>query len=325
MIWQSLQYSLNVTLSVILLMILGIAIRHFKFVDDHFCQTAAKVIFHFTLPCLLFLNVYHSTLNYQQELNLILAGVMGTFLLYVGAEWWASKHIFRPYRCIFTQGVFRTNAAILGMALVKNAYGEEGLASASIYTAFLIMVFNILGVMTILRSLSEQTLSWGKLFYAVIRNPLIIAIAIGLIFQTIHAPMPQPIMQTIQALSHLTLPLALICIGASIDFKALIAFKNVSSQERELNRVVLFSAIMRLSIAPLFMLLLGKYVFLLNPMQLGILFLMASAPVATAVYAMVRAYGGNGTAAANLIGLTTLGAIFSTNIGLFILKQMNWI
>ena len=60
-------------------------------------------------------------------------------------------------------------------------------------------------------------------------------------------------------------------------------------------------------------------------MQLGILFLMASAPVATAVYAMVRAYGGNGTAAANLIGLTTLGAIFSTNIGLFILKQMNWI
>ena len=69
----------------------------------------------------------------------------------------------------------------------------------------------------------------------------------------------------------------------------------------------------------------GKWIFQLSPIQLGIIFLTASAPVAAAVYAMTRAYGGNGTGAANLIGLTTIGSVISTNVGLFLLKQVGWI
>lgn len=60
-------------------------------------------------------------------------------------------------------------------------------------------------------------------------------------------------------------------------------------------------------------------------MELGIIFLTASSPVAAATYAMVRHYGGDATSTANLIGITTVGSMFSSTIGLLLLRQLGWI
>ncbi|WP_150539953.1 AEC family transporter [Actinobacillus vicugnae] len=325
MFLESLQFSIGVMLPTILLMLLGIFLRRRRFVDDAFCNTTSKVMFNFALPTMLFLNVQKSSLDYRADLNLILTGCLGSLLIYVLAEWWAAKYIkVREYRCIFTQGAFRTNAAILGLALAINAYGEAGIAPVSIYTASLVIVFNTLGVITILNSLSNEKPSIGKLSKAIIKNPLILAIAFGILFNYYQISMPAPLLQTAQSLGNITLPMALICIGASLDFKALKQFRN-QSEESELNRLVLYSATIRLIFAPIFLFCLGKWIFGLTPMQLGILFLTSSAPVAAATYAMVKNYGGNGTATANLIGLTTIGSMFTASFGLLILRQLGWI
>lgn len=326
MFWESLQYSFGVTFPIIFLMFVGVFLRRRKFVDDAFCHTASKLVFNFTLPPMLFLNVIKSPLNFAQEINLILTGLVGTLIIYLWAEWWAARNIqTREYRCIFTQGTFRTNAAILGLALVINAYGDAGIAPVSLYTAFLVLIFNSLGVVTILNSLSNEKPNAMKLLQAVIKNPLILAIIVGMLFNYFEIRIPTPVMKSLQPLAQVTLPLALICIGASIDFKALYRLKSEDKAEQELNRVVLYSAAIRLVFAPIFLFALGKWIFQLSPIQLGIIFLTASAPVAAAVYAMTRAYGGNGTGAANLIGLTTIGSVISTNVGLFLLKQVGWI
>lgn len=325
MFLESLQFSLSVTLPTILLMLLGVFLRRRQFVDDAFCNTASKVIFSFTLPALIFLNVLKSPLNYGAQLNLILTGVIGTLIIYIAAEWWAAKYIReRNNRCIFTQGTFRTNAAILGLALAINAYGEVGLAPSLLYISCLVIIFNTLGVVTILNSLSDEKPSPAKLTKAIFKNPLIQAIIAGLVFNYFQIQMPKPLMQTVRSLSYVTLPLALICIGATIDFKALRQFSK-QGEESDLNRIVMYSAAIRLVGAPMFLFVLGKWVFGLTPMQLGILFLTASAPVASATYAMTRAYGGNGTAAANLIGITTVGSMFTASFGLMILRHLGWV
>ncbi|WP_440210028.1 AEC family transporter [Actinobacillus pleuropneumoniae] len=325
MFFESLQFSIGVMLPTILLMLLGIFLRRRKFVDDDFCNTASKVMFNFALPTMLFLNVVKSPLDYSKDLNLIFAGLSGTLIIYMIAEWWAAKYIReRGYRCIFTQGVFRTNAAILGLALTINAYGEAGLATVSIYTASLVILFNVLSVITILNSLSDQKPSAARLAAAVAKNPLIQAIVLGIVVNYLQIRIPKSLMQTAQSLANITLPMALICIGATLDFKALSQFRQQTA-ESELTRVVLYASFSRLILAPLFLFILGKWVFALNPMQLGILFLTATAPVAAATYAMVRAYGGNGKGAANLIGITTIGSIFTASLGLFVLHHLGWI
>lgn len=325
MFLESLQFSLGVTLPTMLLMLLGIFLRRQRFIDDAFCHTTSKVMFNFALPTMLFLNMFKSSLDYTKEINLILAGSLGSLLIYLFAEWWAAHYIKeRSYRCIFTQGTFRSNAAILGLALAINAYGEAGIAPVSIYTASLVIVFNTLGVITLLNSLSNEKPSFLKLSKAILKNPLILAIAFGWLLNFLQISLPHPLLLAAQSFGNITLPMALICIGASLDFKALRQFRK-QGDENELNRIVLYSATVRLIFAPIFLFCLGKWIFGLTPMQLGILFLTSSAPVAAATYAMVRAYGGNGTAAANLIGITTLGSMFTASIGLLILRHFSWI
>ncbi|HDV7283180.1 TPA: AEC family transporter [Mannheimia haemolytica] len=326
MLFDSIQFSIGVTLPTILLMLFGIFLRRRKFIDDTFCNMASKVVFNFTLPPMIFLNMLKSPLDFSSQINLISTGVGGSILIYLWAEWWAARHIEnRRYRCIFTQGTFRTNAAILGIALILNAYGDKALAAASVYISCLVITFNVLAVITLTSSLSEKKVNVGRLLISILKNPLILAVIAGLIFNyfELSHQIPKPLESAGKLMASLTLPLALICTGASINFKQLKQFNQ--GAESTINKIVLFSASIRLIFAPIFFLLLGKFVFQLPPMELGIVFVAASAPVASATYAMTRNYGGDGEAAANLIGITTLGSMFSASIGLFLLRQIGWV
>lgn len=325
-ILDSLQFSIGVTLPTILLMLFGIFLRRRKFIDDVFCNTASKVVFNFTLPIMIFFNMLKSPLDFSSQANLIATGIIGTLIIYFWAEWWAARHIEnRRYRCIFTQGTFRSNAAILGIALILNAYGDKALAAASVYISCLVMIFNVLAVITLTSSLSEKKVNVGRLTISILKNPLILAVIAGVIFNHFQLSdfIPKSIESAGKLISNLTLPLALICTGASINFKQLKQFNQ--STESRINKIVLFSATVRLIIAPVILLIIGKFIFTLPLMELGIVFIAASAPVAAATYAMVKSYGGDGEAAANLIGVTTLGSMFSASIGLFLLRQMGWV
>lgn len=325
-ILDSLQFSIGVTLPTILLMLFGIFLRRRKFIDDVFCNTASKVVFNFTLPIMIFFNMLKSPLDFSSQANLIATGVIGTLIIYFWAEWWAARHIEnRRYRCIFTQGTFRSNAAILGIALILNAYGDKALAAASVYISCLVMIFNVLAVITLTSSLSEKKVNVGRLTISILKNPLILAVIAGVIFNHFQLSdfIPKSIESAGKLISNLTLPLALICTGASINFKQLKQFNQ--STESKINKIVLFSATVRLIIAPVILLIIGKFIFTLPLMELGIVFIAASAPVAAATYAMVKSYGGDGEAAANLIGVTTLGSMFTASIGLFLLRQMGWV
>lgn len=61
----------------------------------------------------------------------------------------------------------------------------------------------------------------------------------------------------------------------------------------------------------------------LRGMELGIVFLMASAPTAASSYPMTRAMGGNATLAANIIVLSTIASVLVTTLGMLWLSAVN--
>lgn len=328
MLFEAFQFSFNVTLPTILMMLLGVFLRYRQWIDDSFCQMASRVIFNFALPATLFLNVAQSPSDYAGQFRLILCGIIGTFIVYICAEWWATKYIqTKGLRAIFSQGTFRSNAAILGLALAMNAYGIESVGKVSVFVAVLVILFNVFGVMVLIRSLSDKKLNFSNLSLSIMTNPLILAVLAGIavnelgVFQYI----PTALIKTGNYLAHITLPLALICTGASLNFKQLIQFRSETAKENEASKVILLSSLARLIIVPIFMLCLGKFIFQLDPVSLGILFLTMASPVASAVYAMVRHYGGDAVVTANLIGVTTIGSIVTTSLGLFVLRQIGWV
>lgn len=324
MFLESLQFSIGTTLPTILLMLSGIFLRRKHYIDDHFCNQASKAVFNFALPTMLFLNMQKSVLDYLGHIPLVLAGTVATLIIYFAAEIWAARYIEdRKFRPVFVQGAFRSNMAILGLALVINAYGSAAVAPASVYIASLVILFNSLAVITLTKSFSDGQLNLWKLFISILKNPLILGITAGLIANEVKLEIPDPLLKTGESIGGLTLPLALICAGANINFKHLSQF-NHEGEASKTNRLVILAAFIRLFIAPTIFFILGKWIFMLPPMELGIIFLTATAPTAAATYAMVRHYGGDATSTANLIGITTIGSMFVSSIGLFVLRQIGW-
>ncbi|EEX50226.1 AEC family transporter [Pasteurella dagmatis] len=313
--FSSFGFSMSVTMPTVFMLVLGIVLRKRKMIDDKFTGQATKIIFMITLPFLLFLNIISNPVDYRSQLLPILASIVGTLILFVSAELFAAKYIpEKQERGTFVQSVYRGNNGILGLALCINAYGEAGLAPASIYAAATIFLFNVLGVITLSRSFARGKVSWWEVLKNVVKNPLIIAIVLGYIVNVLELSLPKTLLTTGNYLASMTLPLALICTGASIRIKG--SFFSSS--------VVMWGSFARVLIAPIFMVIVGK-LFGLSGMQMGILFLMAATPMATVVYTMVRGMGGDGTNAANVIALTTLGAIITSSLGLMILTQLGWV
>lgn len=313
--YSSFLFSMSVTLPTVLMLLLGVLLQKRRIVDDKFTGQATKIIFNITLPILLFLNITNNPVDFRRQLLPITASFTGTLLLFIIAEWVAAKYIVeKQERGTFVQSVYRGNHGILGLALCINAYGEAGLAPASIYAAATIFLFNVLGVITLNRAFSDGRVSMLGMLKNVFKNPLIIAIVLGYVVNGIELTFPKTLQTTGNYLASMTLPLALICAGASVKFKGI----------GSVSRTVLWGSTARIVIAPIFMVGIGK-LFGLSGMNMGILFLMAATPMATIAYAMVRGMGGEGTSAANIIALTTLGAIVSSSLGLLILTQLGWI
>lgn len=312
---SSFMFSVSVTLPTLLMLLLGILLRTRGIIDDKFCGQATKIIFNITLPILLFQNIVKNQVDYASQAPVLLVGLIGTLVLFLIAEILAANFVkLKSERATFVQAVYRGNNGILGLAFCINAYGDEALAPASIYAAALTFVYNILGVITLTRHLSDGKVSPFNVLLNVLKNPLIIGISLGVLVSVTQIQLPKTLITSGDYLANMTLPVALLCTGASIDVKALLRASDLS----------LWATTWRVFISPFFMVLLGK-IFGLSGISLGILFLMTVTPMAAAAYAMIRAMGGNATTAANIIGLTSFASMFSSSIGLLILTQLGWI
>ncbi|KPJ88852.1 MAG: transporter, partial [Gammaproteobacteria bacterium SG8_11] len=237
-------------------------------------------------------------------------GLIATLVVFVLLEWVAGIFINPPQdRGVVVQGAFRSNMGIVGLAYCANAYGEVGLAAASIYLGPVTILFNVLAVITLNRSLNKHR-SVANTLLDIAKNPLILGIVLAIPVAWSHWQLPPILLQSGEYFAQMTLPLALLCTGASLSLKAL----------REDSHNAVIASIGKLLIVPFIITLVGYWLGF-RDMDLGILFLMTSSPTAAASYIMVRAMSGNAVLAANVIALTTIGSILVASIGVALLRH----
>ena len=308
----ALLFAITVTLPYGLLLVAGWLLRRSGQIDAHFCAQASKIVFNYGLPVLLFMSLMEQTPEYGRQLTLLLAGLASTLVLFFGAELYVWKWVKEPLdKGVFVQGVFRSNLGIAGLAFVDNAYGTQGVAVAAVYVGVVTIIYNVLAVITLSRSGGS---AWQKLRlvgWKIVTNPLIVAIVLALGMQALHIGVPKPLLQTANYVGNISLPLALICAGATFDARSMLKMSDISLQ----------ASIGRLLVAPLVAVASGL-AFGLSGVPMGVLYLMSATPVAAASYVMARAMGGNDVAAANITGITTFGAMFSAAAGIVVLRSL---
>lgn len=308
---EVLHFSFSVTGPIFLILLLGVWFMRIGILNDAFIETGSRLVFTVALPALLFVSIskthFSQTANFDLIIFAAVATVVSVLLLEVFAYYFIAP---AEDRGVVVQGAFRSNMGIIGLAYCVNAYGEKGLVAASLYLGLITILFNVLSVITLSRSLHKSQ-GVGNVIRGIAKNPLIIGILLALPVSYLEIKLPAVLLQSGEYFSKMTLPLALLCTGASLDFHSL---------RQEMGKTVL-ATFSKLVIMPLLFVLGGLWLGF-RGIDMGILLLMSSAPTAAASYIMVRAMGGNAPLAANIIALTTLGSILTTSAGITVLRSL---
>lgn len=305
--------TLNITAPVFAMLFLGAVLKRLALINDGFIHTASALVFNVSMPALLFLGIIHADLHSAWQPRLLGYFTVATLVCFAGAWGWALWRCPREDRGIYTQGAFRGNNAIIGLALAAMLYGSYGISLGAILAGLVILLYNTLSTVVLaVYSPNIKSDPWS-ICKSVVKNPLIIAVLTATPFAVFQIGLPGWLQTSGEYLSQLTLPLALICIGGTLSLASL----------RTSGRLALSASLLKMITLPL-LATLGAWLFGFRGPELGILFLYFASPTAAASFLMARAANGNHDLAAAIIVMTTLMAAITTNIGIFVLQLGGW-
>ncbi len=314
MFLESLIFSFSITGPICLMLFLGWFLKRIHLINETFIDTASKLVYQVTLPALLFLSIVNADKDTEINISYITYALVANLLFFMLSTVLSKLFIKEKQdHGVIIQGCFRANTAIIGLAYAANVYGDSGVALAAVYVAFVTVLYNILAVIALTKGQAGiSTRRLVDLLYSISKNPLIISIFIGVICFTLELRIPPVMIQTGQYFADMTLPLALLCTGASLNIKEL----------QSGSRSAWFAGSLKLVLAPL--LITGSaYLLGFSEIEIGLLFFMSGAPTAAASYVMARSMGGNANLAANIIAITTAASLFTCSIGISVLYSLD--
>jgi len=305
---------LNYVSPIFLIVALGYFLKRIGLINDSFAKTSSKLVFTVALPALLFMQIINADLSAKVNYELVAFAYIGTFITFGLSRASASFFCSDPNeKAVFTQGAFRGNYAIIGLALLDSIFGKVALGKGSIVLAFTIPLYNALSVICLTMPLREKNnYTVTKTVKEIFTNPLIVGILLAVPFSVFKIKLPVIILNTGTYLSSMTLPLALIGIGGILNLHDL---KNVKVS-------AVYSSILKIIIFPLAGTYAG-YLYGFRGPELGVVFILFGAPTAVASFIMAEAMGSDGKLAASILLITTLFSVITMTLGLYILKANN--
>ncbi|UTH37337.1 AEC family transporter [Pseudomonas sp. KHPS1] len=306
--------TLAITAPVFAMLFLGVALKRLHWIDRAFIDTASSLVFRGTMPTLLFLGIVRADLSAALQPALLLFFVAATLVCFLLAWGWAVWRIAHAERGIYTQGAFRGNNGIIGLALATSLYGDYGLSLGAVLGGVVILCYNVLSAIVL--AIYSPGARTGPLAIArsILINPLIIGVLLAIPFAYWQIALPAWLMTSAEYFAQMTLPLALICIGGTLSLASL----------RQSSAIALSASLMKMVWLPL-LATYGAWLYGFREADLAILFLYFASPTAAASFVMARAVGANYELAAAIIVITTLAAVITTNVGLLILQWGGWI
>lgn len=311
---DSLVYSLNATVPVFLVIILGYFLKSVKMFDESFLKAADKFNFKVTLPAMLFMDLAVTDFAAVFDLRYVIYCFVVTLLCILGI--WGLTKFFIKEKSIageFVQASYRSSAAVLGMALMVNICGDSGMIPLMILGA--VPLYNIFAV--IILTFEGKNREQGmikKAFLDILKNPIIISIVLGFLYSVLRLSMPEILETSINNIAKMATPLALICIGAGFEGKKAV---------KMIKPTLLASAIK---------LVLQSVVFLPLAVWLGFtgdkllaLMVMLGSPTTPSSYVMARNMGHEGVLTSSVIVVTTILSSFTITGEIFIMKQLGLI
>jgi predicted permease len=303
---------LLLVLPVFLVVGLGYSLRGTGLVDTGFLAQMNRLVYFVAVPIMFFYKIAQS--DFSASFNArILAGILiciGTIAalsyLYGGV-----RHYDKARRGAFCQAAFRGNLVYIALPIVYSAYGEAGFAVAGIIIGFMTAVVNFLSIFVLMLPHRHVGPDLKASFWVhqIVFNPLISSSFLGIIWSYFRLPIPMVLANAFDIISGMTLPLALIVIGASFSFQKL---------QGEMT-ITMIATTVKIVLMPLTA---GIILYMLGVrgMEFGVGILLTGAPVASTAYIMAQQLKGDADLTSTIIMFSTLISVLSYTLYLYILK-----
>ena len=313
---ENLIFSLNATMPVFLMMVLGYVLhRKTSLLNDEFADYLNTFVFKLALPVQLFKSLSQEDFHAVWDGGMVLfcfAVSLASILLLLGLSIFLRD---RSLRAEFVQAGYRGSQALLGVALLQNIYGSSvGAGPLALVLIGAVPLYNVAAVllltlMTPGGRLDRKTV--GKALRGIITNPIILGIAAGLIWSLLRLPQPVILQRAVSSLASTATPMGLLALGACIDPK-----KAAGCWKPTL-------------IASLFKLVFFVMLFLPLAVKLGYrgetltaLLIMLGSPATVSCFSMARSMGHEGVLSASAVMLTTVCSAFTFTVWLYLLKSL---
>ncbi len=317
---SNLSYSVNAVLPIFILVIVGAVLNKYNKVNTQFTEIADWLVFKVGLPIMLFLEVAKSSISDGFDGKLILFLVLSVTCSFLLVSVLAAL-LMRDStkRGAFVQGMCRSNFAILGVPLAENMFGDSGTQTIAVVMPFVILMFNTYSVilLSVFSNSSSHKLDKKAvrgILRNIVTNPLIIGVVLGLPFMLFEIPLGTAFNKTLQYLSNLTTPLALISLGANFRMDSL----------RGRLGYALSASVGKTILLPAVAVTLAALIGLRGP-SLGVVLICFGAPTAVSSYIMSKKMDNDHELSAQILLLTTMMCIVTIFIGIFILKTLELI
>ena len=309
---ENLIFSLNATIPIFLMMLLGMLFRKLGWMDEVFAAKMNKFVFLVPLPVLLFEQLATVDFSEVWDIKFILFCFVVTAISITISTLISLLWKDRSVKGEFIQATYRSSAALLGIAFIQNIYGSVGMAplmiigSVPLYNVMAVVVLSFFkpGNNSFDKALVKKTLK------GIVTNPIIIGIVAGFVWSALKLPMPLILHKTVSSIGATATPMGLMSMGATFEMK-----KATSK--------------MKPTLVAVFMKLIGFCAIFLpvaamlgfrNEQLIAILVMLGSATTVSS-FVMARNMGHEGTLSSGVIMMTTLLSAFTLTMWLDVLRS----
>ena len=313
---QNFLFSLNVTLPIFIIIVVGGFLKHAGLLTEGFTSVADKFVFKVALPVQLFQDIAAMDIRADFSGKFVVFCMIATTCMF--AATWILGAVFLKDKSMvgaFAQAAARGSAAILGIAFVENIYGDSGMTPMMIVAA--VPLFNIYSVIILTVTSSEGEFNGAlvkKLLVGVVTNPIILGIAAGMVWSLLGLPMPVILSKSVHYIAITATPLALLVLGATFKGREALQKIGPTIAAAFLKLVAIPAAIFPFAIHMGF-----------RGSELVAIMIMLASPTTVTCYIMAKNMGGDDTLSASVVMVATLLSSVTLTLWVFVMKTFGLI
>lgn len=306
----------NIVSPVFIVLLLGYFAKQKRYIDDNFVDKGTWIVFYMALPFKLFYDIKNARIESLHP-KYVLYIVLGVIFIIIIALLIAKALRIEDKKKLsaFVHCAYRSNFVYVGFPILDIIYnGAPSMEHMIVIVSFGLTLYNISAIvlLTYYSEAEDKSISVKDILIKIIKNPMIVGVVFGAIFNFLHIPVYQGVDKAIEMVAKISTPMSLILIGASLNFES----------SKSDFKLMFISAFIKTVLAPLILIPIGIKLGFTN-MELGIAYVFWATPCAANCFIFTKQMKSDYEFASKVITLSFIMSVITYPVGISLMNYFN--